>query len=128
MLVQDKLIKRQHIMHNILSLDSDNFSNILYPLGSQGHQTVVVYFSASWCLPCKSMKPVFTKLSEYFQENNIIFGIVDIAQSPTLAPQYGIKSVPTIAVFQDTRLIDIIAGEMPFNKVLMELEKTLSKR
>ncbi|EOV8089456.1 thioredoxin family protein [Providencia rettgeri] len=128
MLVQDKLIKRQHRMHNILSLDSDNFSSTLYPLEQDEQQTVVVYFSASWCLPCKNMKPIFIKLSECFQGSNIIFGIVDIAQSPTLAPRYGIKSVPTIAVFQDTRLIDIIAGEVPFNRALMVLEKTLGKR
>ncbi|MEQ4661967.1 thioredoxin family protein [Providencia rettgeri] len=66
-------------MSNILSLDSDNFSSTLYPLEQDEQQTVVVYFSASWCLPCKNMYPIFTKLSECFQENNIDFGIVDIA-------------------------------------------------
>ena len=114
-------------MPHILSLDSDNFSSTLYPPEQEDHQTVVVYFSASWCLPCKNMHPVFTKLSEYFQQSNIVFGLVDIAQSPTLAPQYSIKSVPTIAVFQDTRLIDIIAGEVSFNYALMVLKKTLGK-
>ncbi|AWS52850.1 thioredoxin family protein [Providencia rettgeri] len=115
-------------MPHILQLDSDNFSSTLYPLGQEEHQTVVVYFSASWCLPCKSMHPIFIKLSKHFQQNNIVFGLVDIAQSPTLAPKYGIKSVPTIAIFQDTRLIDIIAGEVSFNCALMVLNKVLGKR
>lgn len=115
------------MMSNIVLLNSDNFSSTLYP-GQQTRQTVVVYFFASWCLPCKNMHPVFIQLSEHFQQSNIIFGAVDIAQSPTLAPKYGIKSVPTIAIFQDTRLTNTIVGEVSFNSALIVLNQALEER
>ncbi|GAB1440063.1 thioredoxin family protein [Providencia sp.] len=101
-------------MSNILLLDSDNFSRTLYQPEQRRGRVVIVYFSASWCVPCQNMQPVFEKLANYYVAEGAHFATVNIAQSPTLAPKYGIKSVPTIAIFKDARLINIIAGEVSF--------------
>ncbi|EJD6672238.1 thioredoxin family protein [Providencia rettgeri] len=112
-------------MSNILLLDSDNFSRMLYQPEQQPGQCVIVYFSASWCVPCKNMQPIFQQVANHIDDKKIVFGVVDIAQSPTLAPKYGIKTVPTIAIFQDTRLVHTIAGEVTLNNVLMVLKQVL---
>ncbi|MEZ2759422.1 thioredoxin family protein [Providencia vermicola] len=110
-------------MPNILLLDSESFSRTLYNPQEQDSPVVVVYFSASWCIPCKKMKPVFEQLANHFKKSAVKFGMVDIAQSPILAPKYGIKSVPTIAIFKESRLIKVIAGEVSFTQAVETLNQ-----
>lgn len=50
--------------------------------------------------------------------NEIAFGRIDVAQAPTVAPAFGIKSAPSLALFEDARLIAIIAGEIPLQRLL----------
>ncbi|HGN1706924.1 TPA: thioredoxin family protein [Providencia rettgeri] len=71
------------------------------------------------------MQPIFEQLANYYASKPMHFATVDIAQSPTLAPKYGIKSVPSIAIFQDTRLINITAGEVSFNDAMKALKSVL---
>lgn len=113
-------------------ISSENFSRLLSdPMQSSG-QWALIYFSASWCQPCQTMKPIYLQLADYFSDNggshfggNVHFGIVDIAQSPTIAPQYGIKSVPSIALFHDARLVDLIAGEYQLSSLIAKIENKL---
>ncbi|WP_407729169.1 thioredoxin family protein [Pseudomonas helleri] len=69
----------------------------------------VVMFSASWCKPCKEMRPVFLEL-EGKLHSIASFGRIDIAVSPTIAQMYGIRSVPSLAVFNEGRLLKVFAG------------------
>lgn len=69
----------------------------------------VVLFSASWCAPCKEMSPIFNTLADELHAV-AVFGVVDVAVSPTVAQMYGIKTVPTLAVFREGKLISTIAG------------------
>ncbi|WP_369310068.1 thioredoxin family protein [Providencia rettgeri] len=110
-------------MSNIIVLDNDNFSRTLYNPEEQESAAIVVYFSASWCLPCQNMKPIFEQLANHFEKKAIKFGVVDIAQSPILAPKYGIKSVPTIAVFKGSRLIKAMPGEFSLSKAIEALNQ-----
>ncbi|MBD8193807.1 thioredoxin family protein [Pseudomonas fluorescens] len=69
----------------------------------------VVLFSASWCKPCKEMKPVFVDLEAKLHAL-AVFGKIDIAVSPTIAQMYGIRTVPSLAVFHEGRLLKVFAG------------------
>lgn len=54
----------------------------------------VIDFSATWCGPCKMMKPIFHKLAaEYADKYNFI--TIDIDEEPGLAEKYHIQAVPT---------------------------------
>ncbi|MEX9948766.1 thioredoxin family protein [Providencia sp. wls1914] len=112
-------------------ISSDNFSRLLSDPMQPSGQWALIYFCASWCQPCKTMQPIYLQLTDYFSDNGphfggrINFGIVDIAQSPTIAPQYGIKSVPSIALFQDSRLVDLMAGEFQLSPLITQIENRL---
>lgn len=71
-----------------------------------------LYFSASWCIPCKSYAPVLERLP-------IEFGKVDVEEHPELVEKYGISSVPTIV---DTETGKTIVGTTP-DYYLMEILK-----
>lgn len=57
--------------------------------------TPVVYFTASWCMPCRQMKPQFAKAGVRDADREYL--IVDIDEAGIeVQGKYGIQSVPTI--------------------------------
>mgnify|MGYP001170914203 CR=1 FL=1 len=69
------------------------------------------YFTASWCGPCKRIKPLIEKLSEGLDESKIIFYQVDIESNETLSNQYNIRSVPTFLLLDaNNSLLDSCSG------------------
>ena len=64
---------------------------------------VLIDFFATWCGPCKVQSSVLKTVKENIGEKARIVKI-DIDQFPAIASQYGVRSVPTLAVF--------IKGEM----------------
>lgn len=56
---------------------------------------MVLYFTATWCGPCKVFKPVVEQVSA---ETGVSINYVDVDQQRDLASQYSISSVPTIIV------------------------------
>jgi thioredoxin 1 len=56
---------------------------------------MVLYFTATWCGPCKMFKPVVQAVSA---ETGVNINYIDVDQQKDLAQQYGISSVPTIIV------------------------------
>jgi thioredoxin 2 len=72
---------------------------------------VVVDFWATWCGPCKMMAPVFTQVAG---ELNLRarFAKVETEAEQMLAARYGIRSIPTLAVFRNGQEIGRQAGAM----------------
>jgi thioredoxin 1 len=61
----------------------------------------IIKFSASWCGPCKMMKPTFDKVSSMEEFKNIEFISYDIEedeQGVELVEKYNIRNVPTIVI------------------------------
>jgi thioredoxin-like negative regulator of GroEL len=56
----------------------------------------ILYFSSTWCGPCKAFKPVMESLQS---EMSITF--IDVDSSPQTAAQYNVRSVPTTIVVQN---------------------------
>lgn len=56
-------------------------------------------FSASWCGPCKALKPVFEDVKSNF--SNVVFEDVDVDEQFEIAGEYGIRSVPTVVIEKD---------------------------
>ena len=95
--------KREILMSRIVELNAPQFARFV----AKGFS--VVLFSASWCKPCKEMKPIFLDLEEKLHAL-AVFGKTDVAVSPTIAQMYGIRAVPSLAVFHEGRLLRVIAG------------------
>lgn len=60
---------------------------------------VLVDFTATWCGPCRALAPIVEKLADEF-EGKVKVGKLDIDESPAISAKYGIRSVPTVLVFE----------------------------
>ncbi|UJF30988.1 thioredoxin family protein [Kaistella sp. 97-N-M2] len=65
---------------------------------------VLVDFFATWCGPCKVQSSVLTTVKENIGDLARIVKI-DIDQFPAIASEYGVRGVPTLAVFKKGELL-----------------------
>ena len=76
-----------------------------------------VTFWAPWSTFCISLKPIFESISKGFQ--NVYFARVNVDEQSAISEKYGIKSIPIIKFFCESKEIDEIVGYVPEN-VLQE--------
>lgn len=85
--------------------DQDNFQEEVL----KSEIPVLVDFFAEWCGPCKMMAPVIDELSDEY-EGKWKIGKCNIDESPDLASEYGIQSIPTMILFKNGQAVDKMIG------------------
>ncbi len=87
---------------------------------------VLVEFGATWCGPCKVVEPELVALAQEYAGRAKVL-TVDIDQSPLLARQLGIQSVPTFLVFHQGRPVTGKAGAMKKAQLAEMIEPLLPR-
>jgi thioredoxin 2 len=85
--------------------DADAFDAAI----SSSSLPVVVDFWAPWCGPCRMMAPELDKVAAGAEGQWLVIK-VNTDAVPELAERFRILSIPTLAIFQDGRLIHSAAG------------------
>jgi thioredoxin 1 len=76
---------------------------------------VVVDFKAEWCAPCKSFLPIFEKFSKNENFKDIVFIKIDVDKNSELPIEYGIRSIPTVILFENGQIKTKKTGFMSEN-------------
>ena len=90
-----------------LELTSANFNKII----ANNELPVMVDFWAPWCGPCKMMAPVFEQAAQQL-EPNMLLAKLNTENEQSIAARYGIRSIPTIAIFKGGQVVAQQAGAM----------------
>jgi len=92
-------------MAGIKTLNTDNWEDEV----AKSERPVLVDFWAPWCGPCKVMGPIVDSLA-IENEGKINVGKLNVDENKNLAAQFGIRGIPTLAVFQDGTEIKRMVG------------------
>ena len=84
----------------------------------------IVDFWAVWCGPCRAFAPVFEELSDEF-EGQVKFLKVNVDYAPKTARLYEIKSIPTIIMFKDGKLVEKWIGGRPKDNLRVLIKETI---
>lgn len=84
----------------------------------EGKGKVIVDFWAEWCGPCKLLSPILEEVSHIL---DIKIYKVNVDENPSLAGQFGIKSIPTIVIFDDGVRVKEVVGLRPKEEIIEKL-------
>ena len=86
---------------------------------------VLVDFWAEWCGPCKIIAPVVEQLAKDF-DGKLKVGKVDVDSNQQTSMQFGIRSIPTLLIFKNGRVVDQIVGAVPKQALADKVTKHLN--
>ncbi|PKU75657.1 Thioredoxin M1, chloroplastic [Dendrobium catenatum] len=90
----------------------------------ESDKPVLVEFWAPWCGPCRMILPSIAKLSKIYEGKMKCFKL-NTDESPDIATQYGIRSIPTIIIFKNGEKKDAVIGAVPESTLNTCIEKHL---
>lgn len=82
---------------------------------------VLVDFWAEWCAPCRMIAPIVEEIADEY-DGKVKVGKLDVDSNPQVSMNYGIRSIPTILIFQNGQPAEQLIGAVPKNSILEKLQ------
>ena len=104
---------------NVMEFCDDNFE--LEVLNAD--IPVLVDFWAEWCGPCKALAPTVAELADEYKDK-VKVGKINIDSNGNTATNYGVRSIPTLLIFQNGAILNQIVGNVAkesITKILNEV-------
>ena len=74
-------------------------------------ELAVIKFSASWCGPCRQMEKSIENIEK--ENSNVKFYNIDVDESPDLAEEYDVMSIPVLLYYKGSLQVDRTTGGIP---------------
>lgn len=84
----------------------------------------LVDFWAPWCGPCRMVAPIVEELSEEYA-GRVNFVKMNTDENPQVPTKYGIRSIPSLLIFQGGELKGTIVGFRPKSDLKKRIDEVL---
>lgn len=86
--------------------------------------TILIDFSAGWCGPCQMLAPVLEEVSEEY-EGRVAFYNIDVDENSGLAGEFGVQSIPALAIVKNGEKADMQIGFQPKENLQAFIDRNL---
>lgn len=104
---------------HIVELNDANFDTAIQS------GVALVDFWAPWCGPCRMQGPILEQVAEHMGDRAVIAKL-NVDSAPATAARYGIRSIPTLAIFKNGEPVGAFLGVQQAATLVSTLEKVLS--
>ncbi len=100
---------------SVIKINKENFSSEVL----NSNNPVLLDFYADWCGPCRMVGPIVAEIAE--ERSDVKVGKINVDEEPDLAVQFGVMSIPMLAVVKNGKMVNQAVGYRPKE----EIEKML---
>ena len=100
---------------SVIHVNKNNFSEVV-----SGSKPVLLDFYADWCGPCRMVAPIVEEIAAEHPEYAV--GKVNVDDESELAQQFGVMSIPMLAVLVDGEVVAKSVGAPPKEEILAMLQ------
>ncbi len=106
---------------DVIEISKDNFSKQIV----KSKTPVILDVYATWCGPCRKMKPIFEEVSNEFT-GKIVFAKMDFDKEPTLSQKLGVNVLPTFIIYHNGQVIQKVVGSQTKENLIKTLNELLN--
>jgi thioredoxin 1 len=118
--LDSEILKKEKNMSHPLEVTDANFKDEVL----NSDKPVLVDFWAEWCGPCKMIAPAVAELARDYEGRAKICKL-DVDNNYQTAGEYGIRSIPSLLIFKNGKVVDQIVGAVSKQRLKEKLEANL---
>jgi len=93
---------------------------------SEAQVPVLVDFWAEWCPPCRMIAPSVEALATAYA-GRVKVGKLNVDENPDVSETFSIRSIPTLLVFREGKVVDQQIGAVPQPRIAAMLDAQLAQ-